>query len=120
MDEKNLDVKIREEINRELEGLETLEQGTEQHSAAVKSVAELYKLELDKQKADNEALVKSNDAKSGKLKMLLDFAVAAAGLIIPQIFYAVWMKQGFKFEENGTFTSQTFKGLIREFKPFKK
>ncbi|MCM1579179.1 MAG: hypothetical protein NC078_10315, partial [Ruminococcus sp.] len=96
MDKNELDVKIREEISRELEGLESLEQGTEEHSAAVKSVAELYKLELDKQKADTDESVKNADVKSGRLRLLLDFAVSAAGIIIPQIFYSIWMKKGFK------------------------
>ena len=36
------------------------------------------------------------------------------------MFYAAWMKRGFKFEENGTYTSTTFRGLFNRFKPTKK
>ena len=40
-----------------------------------------------------------------------------AGIVLPLMFYAHWMKKGFKFEETGTFTSTTFRGLFNRFKP---
>ena len=46
--------------------------------------------------------------------------IAAAELMIPLMFYGIWMNKGFKFEETGTFTSSTFKGLINRFRPTKK
>ena len=46
--------------------------------------------------------------------------IAAAEIILPLIFYSKWMKRGFKFEETGTFTSTTFRGLFNRFKPTKK
>ena len=46
--------------------------------------------------------------------------VEAAGLILPLIFYAVWMRRGFRFEETGTYTSTTFRGLFNRFKPTRK
>lgn len=45
--------------------------------------------------------------------------IEAAGIVVPIVFYAVWMKKGFKFEETGTFTSQTFRGLFNRFRPTK-
>ena len=48
------------------------------------------------------------------------FGAEAAGIILPLIFYATWMRKGFKFEESGTFTSTTFRGLFQKFKPTKK
>ena len=41
--------------------------------------------------------------------------IAAAEIILPLIFYSKWMKKGFKFEETGTFTSTTFRGLFNRF-----
>jgi hypothetical protein len=49
------------------------------------------------------------------IKILID----GATIIVPVIFYNVWMKKGFEFEETGTFTSNTFKNLISKFKPNK-
>ena len=46
--------------------------------------------------------------------------IAAAEIILPLIFYSKWMKKGFNFEETGTFTSTTFRGLFNRFKPTKK
>lgn len=46
--------------------------------------------------------------------------VEAAGIILPLMFYAIWMNKGFKFEETGTFTSTTFRGLFNRFRPTKK
>lgn len=37
-------------------------------------------------------------------------------VLVPTIFYNVWMKRGFEFEETGTFTSNTFKNLWGKFK----
>lgn len=48
------------------------------------------------------------------------FGMDIAGIILPLIFYASWMKKGFKFEETGTFTSTTFRGLFNRFRPTKK
>ena len=46
--------------------------------------------------------------------------IAAAELVLPLTFYAFWMRKGFKFEEKGTYTSTTFRGLFSRFKPTKK
>lgn len=48
------------------------------------------------------------------------FGMAAAELVLPLMFYGVWMRRGFKFEQDGTFTSQTFRGLFSRFRPTKK
>ena len=45
--------------------------------------------------------------------------IAAAEIIIPIVFYSVWLKKGFKFEEKGIFTSTTFRSLWSKFKPKK-
>ena len=42
-----------------------------------------------------------------------------AGLVLPLVFYGIWMNKGFKFEETGSFTSTTFKNLLNRFRPTK-
>lgn len=49
------------------------------------------------------------------IKVLVD----GATILVPIIFYNVWMNRGFKFEETGTYTSNTFKNLFSKFKPGK-
>ena len=45
--------------------------------------------------------------------------ISAAELILPLMFYGIWMNRGFKFEKDGTYTSQTFRSLFSRFKPTK-
>lgn len=61
----NVDLLDRE-IERELEKLKTLEQGSKEHSEAVEAVCKLYKAKLDQEKSDldrekHEEDVKLND-----------------------------------------------------------
>ena len=63
----------------------------------------------------NKELENAGRAKDRSIRFGLD----VAGLILPLIFYGVWMRRGFKFEEEGTFTSTTFRGLFNRFKPTK-
>lgn len=46
--------------------------------------------------------------------------ISAAELVLPLMFYGVWMKKGFRFEETGTYTSATFRNLFNRFKPTRK
>lgn len=45
--------------------------------------------------------------------------VAVGELVLPLVFYGIWMNKGFKFEETGSFTSTTFKNLLNRFRPTK-
>ena len=45
------------------------------------------------------------------------YGLQALGIVLPLSFYAVWMKRGLQFEETGSFTSKTFQGLTKFFKP---
>ena len=47
----------------------------------------------------------------------VDYVIRGAGIILPLGFYGIWLKMGMSFEEKGTFTSATFKGLFNKFKP---
>ena len=42
-----------------------------------------------------------------------------AGLVLPLVFYGIWMNKGFKFEETGSVTSTTFKNLLNRVRPTK-
>ena len=57
-----------------------------------------------------------------KREMLQTFVkggIEVLGVVAPIMFYSAWMKRGLRFEETGTYTSQTFKGLFGKFKPTK-
>lgn len=119
-----------EEIRAEIGSLASMQSGTEEHSSAVDSLVKLYKLKLDDEKATMEHLdkvemrerednCKDEQLKESNKERYVKVGIAAAELVLPLVFYGVWMKRGFKFEENGTYTSSTFRGLFSRFRPTK-
>jgi hypothetical protein len=69
--------------------------------------------ECDVQQKEKQLSVQKKD-------IYFKLGIEAAGIILPLMFYACWINKGLKFEETGTFTSGTFKGLINRFRPTKK
>lgn len=122
---------LEEEIRNEIENLSSLPIEGEGYTKAVDNLAKLYKLKLEEDKTSMEYLDKTQNRESDKgfkiaqleeaiKDRYVRIGIAAAELVLPLIFYAVWMKRGFKFEEKGTYTSTTFRGLFSRFKPTKK
>lgn len=118
---------LEEEIGNELENLKILKPGSEDHQRAVDSLAVLFKIKQDELESDNKAEdvnLRTEEmeikAKEQKKDRIVKIALETAGIVVPVIFYGIWMKKGFMFEKDGTITSSTFKGLIRFFKPTKK
>lgn len=68
----------------------------------------------------NEEQFKQHQLNDQVLDRYVKIGVATVELVLPLVFYGVWMKRGLKFEETGTFTSQTFKNLFNRFKPTRK
>ena len=68
----------------------------------------------------NEEQFKQHQLNDQVLDRYVKIGVATAELVLPLVFYGVCMKRGLKFEETGTFTSQTFKNLFNRFKPTRK
>ncbi len=117
--EDNIRELLNSEISEEIENLKTLDPGSKEHSAAVESLEKLYKLRIEENKAqteEKESEIKHSEESENRY---LRFTAEAAGIILPLMFYAFWMKKGLKFEETGTFTSATFRGLINRFRPTK-
>ena len=128
---ENIKELLNEEICNQINKLPNMTLGSEEHSVAVKSITELYQLRIDEIKAENDRINSANlqaadeqlkkDQLSEQIKdRYFKLGMGVAELVLPLAFYAAWMKKGFKFEENGTFTSTTFRGLFGKFKPTKK
>lgn len=133
MNEK-LENLLEEEIESEINNLGCLSPGSEEHSNAVESLTKLYKLKIEETQNERDHIEKCKEMAVAESEHRLKVSqlaeqvrdryfrvgVEAAGIVLPLVFYAVWMRKGFKFEETGTFTSTTFRGLIQKFKPTKK
>lgn len=120
-----------EEIRAEIEALSSLQFGSKEHLTATENLATLYKLRVDETKTaldfDEKAANREREEQFKKEQLAeqvkdryFRLGMSAAELILPLMFYAVWMRRGFKFEENGTYTSTTFRGLFNRFRPTKK
>lgn len=128
--EKEIRDLLEEEIRSEFGKLSTLNLGSKEHSEAIDSVVKLYKLNIEETENEREFMrkcdestnasielgLKETQARDDRLNRYLRVGVEAAGVVLPLVFYGIWMRRGFKFEETGTFTSQTFKGLINKFR----
>lgn len=106
-----------------------IEQDSKANDSKIACEADKLAFEADKHNweatfAENQAAVaaedKEKEAKERKFDRWLHFGLDTAGIVVPLIFYGVWMNRGLKFEKDGTFTSTTFKNLIHFFKPTKK
>lgn len=121
---------LEEELRCEFEKLSQMEPGSKEHSDVLDSVVKLYKLNIEETEnerafhlkcdestnADIDLRLKKEQVRDDRFNRFLRVGVDAAGVVLPLIFYGIWMKRGFKFEETGTFTSMTFRGLINKFK----
>ena len=122
------------EIKSQIQNISSMPNGTEEKTRAIDNLVKLYKLKLDETKIEMEHDEKEFEATDRSLEHDLKknqfdeqikeryfkLGIAAAELLIPLIFYGIWMRKGFKFEENGTYTSTTFRNLFNRFKPTKK
>ena len=139
MEEKmTIEELLSEDIAAQIQSLSELDSGSKEKSAAVDDLTKLYKLRIEENKSvwdadekynrrmmDDESSTKETDFKERQIaEQVKDryfrVGIAAAELLIPLMCYGVWMNKGFKFEETGTYTSSTFKGLINRFRPTKK
>lgn len=115
--------KLDAELKRQLEDISQMTVGEEKTSQAISDFTKLYELALDDDKVELECEKTYQDHLNGrseqKKERLVKIGIAAAELILPLAFYAFWMGKGLKFEETGSFTSTTFKGLISRFRPSK-
>lgn len=133
--EKDIKELLSEEIASEIENLSGLADGSKEKSTAIEDLTKLYKLRIEENRNDWDADEKYNrrvmedeaNARDEEIKRIqiseqvkdryFKVGIAAAELMIPLVFYGIWMKKGFKFEQSGTYTSTTFRGLFNRFKP---
>jgi len=110
-----------EETKSELDAEDKRSRRTLESEANVRE-NEIKKSQLDEQiKADvQDEQYKRSQLDEQVKDRYFKLGIAAAELLIPLMFYGNWMRKGFKFEETGTYTSITFRGLFNRFRPTKK
>lgn len=117
---------LEERILNDFEKLKSESLDEKKRSEIMEDLNRLYRLKLEEDKNDMEweKHCKKQEANAetineNKIDRWVKIGIAGAELVLPLAFYAFWMGKGFKFEETGTYSSPTFKGLIKFFKPRK-
>jgi hypothetical protein len=112
---------IRERLDEEIMGrfsdLSQFSPGSAEMSAAVDDLTKLYKLRIEENSKIADSNIEATAKNDQRKDRYISLGIEAAGVVLPLIFYAFWMKRGFKFEETGSFTSTTFRGLFSRFRP---
>ena len=109
-----------EEIKSEIENLNDIDIGSEEHTAAVDNLTKLYKLRIEENRNLSDADEKQKQLKEDKKAQWLRLGVEVVGIIVSVAFSSHWMRKGYEFETNQTYTSTTFrdcrKGIFDRFK----
>lgn len=135
---ENINELLDGEIAAEIQSISEMKDGSTEKSKAISDLATLYKLRIeenknlweadekyDRRKMEEDAGLRDDNIKRTQISEQIKdryfkVGIAAAELMIPLVFYGIWMNKGFKFEETGAYTSTTFKGLFNRFRPTKK
>ena len=126
----NISEQLSDVIEKRLKEFDYYDLDNEHTKPAVEVIEKLYKLKIEELKVEGELYEKQKtreNEKNAKDKELhekrvdrwVNGAITVASTAASLVFYGIWMNKGFKFEETGSFTSTTFKGLFNRFKPMK-
>ena len=129
-----LNERLDKELERRFEDLGNLETGSDEQGKATDNIVKLYKLRMDKNEQENsknadedkavlerhKLELEEQKAKDDKLIRILTTVTSVGVTIAGFAVGSHWYGKGFKFEETGTICSSTFKGLMRDFRFFKK
>lgn len=126
--EQNVKDLLKEELVNEILAISSMDAGSEEERKAVDNFNVLYKLNLEQQKIDNDlahrekqldfdASKEEQRIEEEKRNKYIQWGIDIASLVLPLSLYTKWLSKGFKFEQTGTFTSTTFRDLLKHIKP---
>lgn len=126
----NISEQLDDVIEKRLKEFDCYDLDSENTKQAVEAIEKLYKLKIEERKVEgelyekqktreNEEDVKNKELHEKRVDRWVNGAITVASTAASLVFYGIWMNKGFKFEETGSFTSTTFKGLFNRFRPMK-
>lgn len=126
---------VERQLDASISSLAAMEPGSNERTATVAEISQLYKLRIEEAKTESELTQKKMELETEKFKAeseleqkkqdaLIGHIVNGVGIILPlavgTIFYGFWNKRWLTFEETGTQTSsqgrQIGQGTARFFK----
>ena len=140
-EQNSLDDLLDEEIKREFDALASMEPGSDEWIVTSNSVQNFCRIRMDcvrigsefddkEAQRNHEKELKEMDSardeaklqdqkKARKMEVIKDIALGVTGIGLPLLAYRLMFKEGMKFEQTGTYTSQTFKNLLKNIRPNK-
>lgn len=116
----NLEKKLHDEIGRELDILEGMEEGTESYKAMVDGVTKLTDRAIAIDRFNAEVEEKRKQMKEEKIDRIVKNVMTGASILLP-IVVTIWgTKATFEFEKEGTVTTIMGRGFINKLLPGKK
>ena len=138
--DKSIRELLEEELKADIESLDSLSPDTEEYKKIVENIVKLHEL-LDteyehdlKEESQRRELLRADEelelrheteddrqtqCKKDRRIQYIRIGLEASGIVLPLIFYGVWLKKGFEFEKDGIVTSSFFKNMINRIKPTK-
>lgn len=127
----NIDDLLQEEIEQEFDDLKSIEMGTEKYKASVDGLAklvdraiELKKFDADRDDKESELEVKSKDlelkeqqAENNRKDQLIRNSISIASVVVPTLVTIWGTLKTFKFEEEGSITTNIGRGFINKIIP---
>lgn len=114
---------LEEELQRGIKALGDVKPNSDEYDAIVDSISILYKLKIEEAKSEIEyqkELVRQElDGEKSKNERKFQYIRTGVeiGLGLSSLMASIWFaKKGFRFEETGTYTSQTFRNSLSRFK----
>lgn len=109
-------IALEREIEQLLKDMYLSSPDSEGYKEQTERLSKLYELRIKEEQSIEELSLKEKQVKEGRKDRWVKILIEGACLLVPVGFNWIWMKRGFKFEETGSFTSTTFKGLFNRFR----
>lgn len=111
----NMETLLQDRVEKDIDGLETMELGSKEHTAAVEDVVKLADRLIEIKKCRASEVQTEKQMREEWIKQFIKICVDV-GLKAAEIALLIWgIKMSWRFEEEGTITSQTGKKVNDRF-----
>lgn len=112
----DLDVMMENEIAAQIEALNGMIPGTEEHAHAVEDLSKLYKLHIDKARNNAEVEQRRDQAEMEAKNRKVEHWITAGSIAAQGVLYTGLFLIGLKFEEKGSLSSVFTRNMTNQIK----
>ena len=90
----------------------------DERTQAIKDYQELVKIRTEERVRESEARNKKIEKRYQIIDWIIKIGIVGLQVGIPAYTFGKYVKAGFEFEKEGTYTYKTFSNVLSKFKPF--